>query len=59
MAVVFVFGTPVKTKSVVYKEETVKHGETETELGYQTEELIVNFYVQRSQRIFYINNKFQ
>jgi hypothetical protein len=42
MAEVFVSGTPVKIKSVVYKEETVKHGETETELGYQTEELIVN-----------------
>jgi hypothetical protein len=42
MAVVFVSGTPVKTKNVVYKEETMKHGETETELGYQTEELIVS-----------------
>lgn len=58
MAVVFVPGTPVKTKNVVYKEETVKHWETATELGYQTEELIVNL-CSTSQRIFYIKNKFQ
>jgi hypothetical protein len=43
---------------MVYKEEIVRHGGAETELGYQTENLIVNLCSMLTTDLLY-KNKFQ